>query len=798
MFSRPLLYITVFFAAGTALPGMLALSPLLLLLFALVATVVTAIFFAMRKNVLFILPALFFLLGAASAGPDQANNRQAEIFLGKTVTLEGYVCRDPDFRGDRVIYTLEINSVMEDNRSFETGGRVLLYLPGGSPEMGYGDVLRVKGRVFMPETPGNPGQFDYGEYLYDRGIWGIVALKDWGGVEKIGTGGGNPVAGIALGIKQKLMEINRSTLSPEHAALVNGIVFGSRGEIDQRTGEIFSETGVVHILSVSGLHVGLVAAGVLASLSLLGMQRAGFPVLTVVLVIYTFITGMGPAVVRSSIMAWIQIMGHQLGRERDWVTTLSASALIILVFSPRSLFDPGFQLSYAATWGILHLGRMVDSWLASRGLKRPWVRGTISVSLGAQIGTLPLVAYYFNIVSLISIAANLLVVPLVGIILPLGFLAPLAGLVFLKASLVINYATAALLDLMMLLVGLIHSIPGGVMYVASPPLAAMAVWYMALLALPFLWKMAIKRSFFFRLLAVCLLSVSLLLPLGALGVNGGMQVHVIDVGQGDSILVRLTNGRTILVDAGGWKDEFEKGRGAGEVVAGYLRRIGITRLDVLVLTHPHEDHAAGAGFLLGRFDIGTVLISQGEPGEPFFERPDPAYESLMARFKNQGIAVREVSSGDTVVLDPRVQVEVLGPGTALLNGTRSDLNNNSVVLSVKFGRNSFLLTGDIELEGQVALMERGFRLKHDVLKVPHHGSRYLSAEFISRVSPGMSVISVGSNSFGQPSGYAIALAGARGRPVYRTDRDGLVLFLCDGNRITVKTGRNEKLEGVYH
>jgi len=792
--SRPLLYITVFFAAGIALPGMLALSPLLLLLLAMVATAVAAVFFSMGRNVFIILPFLFFFLGAASVGPDQANNRQTEIFLDKVVTLEGYVCRGPDFRGDRVIYTLEISSVLEGSRSFQTGGRVLLYLPGENSELVYGDVVSIKGRVFLPGTPGNPGQFDYREYLYDRGIWGIIAVKDREGVEKMGTGGGNPWAGIALGIKQKLIEINRSTLAPDHAALVNGIVFGTRGDINQRTSEIFNETGVVHILSVSGLHVGLVAAGVLASLSLLGMQRGAFPVLTAVLLIYTFITGMGPAVVRSSIMAWITILGQRLGRDRDWATTLSASALIILFFSPRSLFDPGFQLSFAATWGILHFGRMIDIWLESRGMKRPWIRGAISVSLGAQIATLPLVAYYFNIVSLISIAANLLAVPLVGLILPLGFV---AGLVFLKASLVINYATAALLDLMMFIVGLIHSIPGGVMYVASPSHSAMVVWYMALLALPFLWKL-VNKSNLFRFTAVFLLAGTLLLPLGVMGVNEGIQVHVIDVGQGDSILVLFTNGKTMLVDAGGWKDEFEKGRGAGEVVAGYLRRIGVTRLDILVLTHPHEDHAGGAGFLTGRFEIGTVLIPRVGPGEYLLERPEPAYERQITRCKEQGIPVREVSSGDLVTLDPRVQVDVLGPGAEVLNGTRSDFNNNSVVLSVKFGRNSFLFTGDIELEGQTALLERGYSLRHDVLKLPHHGSRYLSAEFLNRVSPGVSVISVGSNSFGQPSRYAIDLAGAKGRPVYRTDRDGLVLFLGDGNRITVKTGKNEKPEGVLH
>ncbi|MHB8916556.1 MAG: DNA internalization-related competence protein ComEC/Rec2 [Desulfocucumaceae bacterium] len=792
MVSRPLVHLTLAFASGIVLSGTDVIPPWIFLPAALAATVSAAvILFVLKRNVFPFLLIVFLLLGAAAAPAGFNPGNTSDSYRGQAVTLEGWICGDPDYRGDRTVYQLEVDRLYGQEGSAEKGSRLLLYVPGRKAGLGYGDAVRVTGKPYLPGSPGNPGQFDYREYLYARGIRAIISLEDGNSIEKTGSGRGSSIAGAAFGIKRRLMEVNRATMEPGHAALINGIVYGSRGEIDRRTAEIFNETGVVHILSVSGLHVGLVAAGVMGLLGILRLQGISFPALTAVLASYTYITGMGPAVVRAAVMAWIQLLGHRLGRERDWPTTLAASALAILAFSPGSLYEPGFQLSYAATWGILQLGPAIDRRLESVGMERQWLRGCLWVSLGAQLGTLPLVAYYYNIFSLVAIPANILAVPLVGIILPLGLAASLAGLVWIKAALIINYATGALLDLMMLVVGVIHSVPGGVIYIGPPPLPAIAVWYISLVFLAGGDGAALKHTKHLRVFMAGLLALSLLASVFAAKGLGrdDLQVHVVDVGQGDSILVRFTNGKNMLVDAGGWKDEFKEGRGAGEVVAAYLKRLGIGRLDVLVLTHPHEDHAGGAVYLLGRFDIGTVLISPVGSGEYTREQADPAYQKLFVLARDRNIPVREVFSGEAIVLDPRVKVDVLGPGADLVTGTRSDLNNNSLVISVRYQEKSFLLTGDIETDGQSRLMERGVMLRHSVLKVPHHGSRYVLPEFVGRVQPELSVISVGRNAFGQPDPTTVSLAGAGGRPVYRTDRDGLVVFSCDGRNIKVHTGR---------
>lgn len=790
--SRPLVFITAAFASGIAISSILVLSPWVSFLASiLVAVLAGAIFFVLRRDVYPVLLIVFILLGVSMASAERGNPWPfGEKFLGKMVTLEGYVLREPDVRKDKTIYLLEVEKVLDGEQFVEAKGRVLLRITGSHEGLDYGDVVRVKGNLYMPGNPGNPGQFDYGKYLSARGIWALLFVKDNEFVEKTLSSRGNVAAWAALGIKNSMMEVVRDTLEPDHASLINGIVFGSRGEIAPRIKEVFNESGVVHILTVSGLHVGLVAAVVLVAMNMFGLQRFSFPLLTVVLLLYTYITGMGPAVVRAALMVWVQLLGQSIGRERDWPTTLALSGLVILAFSPLSLFEPGFQLSFTATWGILHIGPAIDKRLEMIGIKKQWVRGVISIPMAAQAGILPLIAYHYNIMSFISVPANILAVPLVGLILPLGFLAALAGTVYLKIALIVNFATSALLDLMILIVGVIHSIPGGVIYVVQPNLAIITLWYVSLAFIGSLAKEQGQMKVY-QLRISCFLVASLLVFLLIPGGFGEktMQVHVIDVGQGDSILVRFVNGRNMLVDAGGWRGEFNEGHGAGEVVAAYLRRLGIKKLDVLLLTHPHEDHAAGALYLYGRFEIGAVLISPVGIRESEYEKVDSGYSKMIAMYKKGNVPVREVVSGDFVNLDSNVQVEVIWPAASLLSGSGSDMNNNSVVLSIRYGENSFLLSGDIEEQAQKTVLEMNRKFEHDVLKVPHHGSRYILPEFIDWVNPSLSVISVGKNSFGQPDLGTVDLVSAGGRPVYRTDLNWLVVFSSDGKQINVITSR---------
>ncbi|WP_151191929.1 ComEC/Rec2 family competence protein, partial [Desulfotomaculum copahuensis] len=393
---------------------------------------------------------------------------------------------------------------------------------------------------------------------------------------------------------------------------------------------------------------------------------------------------------------------------------------------------------------------------------------------------------------------------------------------------------------------------------STPPLALIVLWYGLLFLSVWLSTPAGRaavaawwRRHYRPAGAVLLGGAVILLAVSAHGYREKpLRIHFIDVGQGDCILVETPGGKHMLVDAGGWQGEFDSGEGAGSrVVVPYLRRLGVRRLDVLVLTHPHEDHAGGAAAVAGAFPTGLAVVSPfgfssgpaqspstaagtGAPtvsdtpgankaglmslvtGSKAFPaviptagkyRPgsgraaselSPAYTGLLSALAARGVSVKPAAAGDRLRLDPALQIDVLGPPRPLFQGTRSDANNNSVVIRISYGRQSILLTGDMEVEAQRALLETGAVPACTVLKMPHHGSRYFLPAFLEAARPAVTVISVGArNNFGQPAPETINLLEQTPARIYRTDLDGAVILTTGGKTWRVETGRRREPGG---
>lgn len=811
MVSRPLVFLTLAFAAGIFLaearecqPGA-AFSLCLILLLA----AVVGYFFHWSFN-RWIMLALFLALGFTLATVEKGRvSPVLDEYTGHWVTLEGVVSREADIRPDRVYYWLEARRISMGRETLELQTPVLVRADAPGPVYSYGDYLSLHGLLVRPPDAGNPGEFDYRAYLARRGVGAILIVREPASIQKKGTGG-NPVVRGILRLKEKLLAVSQATLPPEKAALINGIVFGSQGQIDRKTWQLFSESGVVHILSVSGLHVGLVLAGALALVRLVRLPfNLTAPLVSVALLLYAILCGLGPAVTRSTIMALMFLWAHHLGRSRDWPTTLAAAALVSLIVRPLSLYDIGFQLSFAATWGILYLGPVLDG-LLKNVIRHTWLRAALWVSLAAQLATLPLIAWYYNLISLVSLLTNLAAVPLTGLILALGTASSLLGLAVPALAGFINISTSLLLDLFIKLVSLCRALPGSVIYVPTPPFFLVVAWYPLLFLGVLLVSnegRAALRQFFsrhHRLLPVVFMGGGLLISIFLFNSPGEKQlvVHFIDVGQGDSILVQTPGGKNMLVDTGGWPGELETGEGAGEkVVVPYLRRLGVRHLDVLVLTHPHEDHAGGMKAVVEAFPVDLVLVSPvgGTGNHPASSRQQNndgvplAYKATIAGLAARGVPVKAVAAGDRLHLDPALEIRVLGPPRPLLTGTRSDLNNASVVLRVQYGEKVLLLTGDMEVEAQQALINRGVDPGCSVLKIPHHGSRYQLSTFLERARPEVAVISVGRhNNFGHPAPETLEHLARLPVKVYRTDLDGAVILRTDGKRIFVRTGRQRQ------
>ncbi|MCL6636053.1 MAG: ComEC family competence protein, partial [Peptococcaceae bacterium] len=504
--NRPLVVFTAFYAAGVLLGEYAGFKPSAALVLAALCLFAAAAGYvlAWRENRRVFL-VLFLLLGLALSRLEVEKSRTPLVNLaGQRVLLEGRVAAEPDVREDKVFYLLQAQEIVRGGEHLAVTGAVRLSVKESNRVYGYGDVLRVNGLLSRPGPPGNPGGFDYATYLERQGIGVLLLARGEEAVQKTGAAAGNPALAAALRLKEKLSAAATFSLPPSSAAVLNGIVFGTQGLIDRDTRQAFTSTGIVHILSVSGLHVGFVLGGLLGLLRLLRLRPGLYaPLATPGLVFYAMMTGAGPAVLRATVMALLFLWAHHLGRDRDWPTTLALAALAILLWSPLQVYHPGFQLSFAATWGILYLGPVLTGLFTGllQGLPAAFVRTAaqgLAVPLAAQLATVPLVAWYYNLISLASIPANLLAVPLVGLNLLFGVFAAVLGSLWLPLAGLVNAANGAVLDLFLALAGFFQRMPWAVVYLATPPVFLAAAWYGGLIAAvelrPGRWSADVRRK----------------------------------------------------------------------------------------------------------------------------------------------------------------------------------------------------------------------------------------------------------------------------------------------------------------
>ena len=660
------------------------------------------------------------------------------------------------------------------------GIRVRVFLPLILP-LEKGDLLEVNGSLREIRGPSNPGDFNYKEYWSHRGVFYNLLVREQPPPRVVAhrLGLGDHLLSKFIGRGQQVI---RAGMTDEQAVLMEGMLFGFQDEISREKYARFQKSGIVHIFSVSGFHVGfIVLMGVWAA-NRLG-QKKSTRLLTVLFLImlYGFMTGWPAPMVRASVMASLGLTAHYFGREEDLPSALAAAGILLLLIDPANLFEISFQLSFLATWGIIYL---YPRWRDKTGWQLPWERAVL-LSLAAQVATLPLTAYYFNLVSLVSVVSNLLLINVAGGAIILGFLGVVAAQLSPVLASIFMVPAGFLTALVQWGSNLLGGIPGGFLWVAQP-----AIWTVpfAYLGMVLLWGRISIPAAAIKLrdgetgqahismdglragVGVCLIllfAASLLIP-GQFRSPGVLRVVFLDVGQGDAVFAKTPQGVTILVDGGG-SDLFDVGQG---VVLPYLRRQGIRSIDLAVATHPHTDHLQGIKSVLRECPARVVVAGEGcleELGESSGE-----VVSL------QGL--RELSLGGGT----KVWMWAPEPGSFAEPG-----NETSVILKITEGEVSFLLTGDAGVkELEVLMAEPGLDLSATVLKLPHHGSRHSwSDDFMERVDPVYAVISVGSrNPFGHPSPEVLAGAREKGVRIFRTDLDGAVTFVTRGRDIKILTG----------
>ena len=566
---------------------------------------------------------------------------------------------------------------------------------------------------------------------------------------------------FAADLRRGLRESCRAVLSPAAAALLPGLVVGDVSALPREVAHDFEKSGLTHLTAVSGANLAIVCGAVLVLLHLLGLgPRASVLGAASALVGFVVLAGPEPSVLRAALMGAVALLALVLGRDRSAVPPLAATVLVLLLLSPSLATNVGFALSVAATAGLVVLAPAWTSALRERGFP-PRVAEAVAVACAAHLVTAPVVAAVSGEVSVVAVVANVLAEPVVAPATVLGVLATLLGPVWPWLS--TGSVLLASPELEWLL-GVAHhaaAVPGGEL---SWPSGAAGGALLAALAAGGLLLLRSKRvrwvaAVLLLLAGVVLVPVRILRPGWP---DSRWSAVACDVGQGDGLALATGNpGEAVIVDTG--PDP--------ALTAECLRRLGIRRVPLVVLSHLHADHVAGLPAVLANQRVGAVAV--GALHEPAWAMAD-----VVAASRGHRVPLVRLVAGQRLRW-PQLAVDVLGPTGELASTTAADdANDSSTVLRASTPAGRVLLTGDISLPGQAQLLGTRADLRAEVLKVPHHGSRYTSPQFLAAVRPRVAVISVGQgNHYGHPSPVLLGALHRVGARVLRTDRDGDVAVL---------------------
>ena len=714
----------------------------------------------------------------------------------KKATIDGTVL-SIEKGGEKKRFIIAADRVLQGGTLHTWTGRILLTVGTGADHVMPGDRIRFRGRLKRPRNFGNPGGFDYEGFLARRGVCYTSFLDDDGSLAVIGDGPG--FMGAVFALREEARKAIAASTDEKTRGVMTALAIGDKRYVKKEVAESFRKAGVSHILAISGLHMGIVAtffySAFLWLLSrsewvlLRNLTRKGAALLTIPpLTLYLLLSGAAISASRAYIMAVLFLLSIVFDREKDLFNTISLAALILLVLWPHAVYEVSFQLTFAAVIAIVYMVPGMEKLLfpnereEKKGVIR-WIVTFILVSLAASLGTAPIISRHFMELSTVGLVSNLLVVPVLGfVVVPLTVLAVFILPISWTAAALLFSGGAFLMSPVLSAVDEIASLPFASMLMKPPGPMEITLFYIFLWGLFGGWR---RRALRLALAAAALLPVITMAGGTGERKEGVLEVTFLSVGQGEATFIGFPEGKTMLVDGGGFYDDsFDVGR---MVVRPYLLSRGVKRIDFVVMSHPHPDHMNGLLHILREFEVGEVWTN----GEPVI---DENHQIFMEILKERGIPeVRILDNSPDRTIDG-ARIEILHPPPSFRRGgdEGSRVNNRSLVMRIIFGKNAFLLTGDLEKEGEKRILGAGYDIKADVIKVPHHGSRTSSSPpFIEKVSPEYALFTVGyMNRFGFPVEEVLQRYRKRGIMIYRTDLDGAVTFLTDGDKIAVNTFRN--------
>ena len=819
---QPSFFLLIGLITGIVIGNFFEISGILIFSFWIIAFIALLIayrrsFCKLSFSLIFIITALAGVFNISNHTPVSCSNKTILQYIDSgRKTVEGIVIDSSPAYSNKNILIVQCLRVINDGSYAAVEGKARLIVPDYMT-FDYGDYIRFHSPLKKISGFHNPGCFDYEKYFGRQGILASGFIANDAQIIVLRKNSAGKIKLHLETFRAYLREVIFNNSPSPQREIIAAMTIGDKKAIPEAIREIFNKTGTSHILAISGLHVGLVAASAFFLTAIL-LKSSEYLMLRFIIIkiaaasafvfilFYALIAGMGVTVVRATLMASIFLIALIIGKQKDIYNTLALAGLIILIISPDALFDISFQLSFLAVLSIIYIVPRIPrpSFIDSPTLPLPiaaisrYLYISTAVCIAATIGTLPLIVSYFNRVSLVAVIANLIIVPLLGImVLTLAmacvfsafFSAAFAGLFIKAASFFVGLSVA--------LIEKLASLPWSSFNFIKPILPEIVLFYVFIFLLlqliVFLNKKELGYNFCMRHPAALKYSIIMVLVFFAGDAlylvlkdrfSDNLRITTIDVGQGSSLLIELPGGKKMLIDGGGRADgDFDIGK---LVLAPYFYHRRIIKIDTIALTHPHPDHLQGLIHIAENFRVGEVWTTGLRTNDDLFQK----WERILERKKINKI---NMSAQTPPIKINNIDLEIFWPlkpqGTFIDSSAYVAINDSSLVLKLKYKNVSILVTGDISSAVEQSLIKSNRELQSSILIVPHHGSNDSSSyDFIRKVACRYAVISSGrGNVFKHPHPLTIARYEAAGVHIFRTDRDGAITFTTDGTKIDAET-----------
>ncbi len=650
-------------------------------------------------------------------------------------------------------------------------------------ELDYGTIIEFNGVYNKPNSKRNYEGYDYSLYLKTQSIYGN--FKGTNVNVKI-KNKGNFINRCIISFKTYIKSVLEANLEENEANLCIGLLIGDRTNLDEEIEEDFKTSNLTHMLAVSGSHFVYIILAMTYITKLFKRKRLGQIIMLIAIILFMNLTGNTGSVVRSGIMAILGVVASLLYRKSDMWTNMSIAILIQVIINPYIIFDIGVQLSYGGVIGIVLFNDIINDRLVKicglfrvqkEGIRNKvikYVYESISVTLSANIVIIPIMMLNFNTISLSFVISNLLAGSIMGVLVIYAFILVFLSIIFKTLISPLFIILNLMLKLLIFIAHICSLLPFSKIYVVTPNIVLIIAFYVIIYLF---YKQVNNKEGKIRQKNILVISLIVVILINFIfpvitSKRKHLEINFIDVGQGDSTLIRVNN-KNILIDGGGssYGEKFDVGE---RILFPYLLDRGINKLDYVIVSHFDSDHCQGLNFVMENMKVENAIISS-------LGQESSEYNTFISLAQKQNTNLIFVKKGDRIKIGNSL-IQILYPGNELI--TDNAKNNNAIVFKFIWKNISILFTGDIEEKAENMILnlyeDNLEELEATILKVAHHGSKTSTTKaFLEAVNPKIALIGVGKdNNFGHPNGDVLERLKSIGCKIYRTDECGEITITC--------------------